>query len=164
MRRFCITIISLMILVFAASRASEATSVLYDWAFNVDGTIYEFTAGDSMPVGGTLNSEGLGTLTWSTSVSGSHNFIAFFDHEIQEATNTFFNEYGEAINTQATIQSWEIDEPGFRDPNPGDIYDHVLAGALDNINAVPQPTPDDVSWAMGWDFNLLSGENALISV
>jgi len=145
--------------VLGFSGASAVTINLYDWAFNVDGTTFEFVNGDTMPTTGTLTN-GLGTLTWSTSAPGSHTFIAFFDHEIDEAINTFFNEYGEAINTPA-IQSWEIDEPGYIF---GDIYGNVLAGALDNTNSVPNGSEDDVSWAMGWDFTLASGESALINL
>jgi hypothetical protein len=57
--------------------------------------------------------------------------------------------------------NWEIDEPGFVF---GDIYDNVQLGssALDNTNAVPSGSPDDVSAAFGWSFNLGAGESALI--
>ena len=47
----------------------------------------------------------------------------------------------------------------------GDIYDNVvLAGSLDNTNAVPESAPDDVSMAMGWDFTLAANETATISL
>ena len=92
---------------------------------------------------------------------GMHRFIGFFDHEIDEAINTYFNEYGEAIDTPDVKQSWEIDEPGYVF---GDIYQNVLAGSLDNTNSVPAPTPDDVSWAMGWDFTLDAGETATVTL
>lgn len=160
MKRLSIVCLSILFLAFGASGAM-ATSVLYDWAFNVDGTTYENWLGDSMPTTGSLDSEGLGILTWTTDVADSYNFIAFFDHEIDEATTTFFNEYGDTVNTPDTTQSWEIDEPGYVF---GDIYDNVLAGSLDNTNGVPQATPDDVSWAMGWNFNLSAGDTAMISL
>jgi hypothetical protein len=75
----------------------------------------------------------------------------FVDHEIDEAVNTFFNEYGEK---DAAIEgggwSWEIDEPGYVF---GDIYTHLTsfgpADPFDNTNAVPVATPDDVSMAIG---------------
>jgi len=107
---------------------------------------------------------GLGTLTWTGGVTGSNTFVAFFDHEIDEATNTFFNEYG-AVSPggPAAGQSWEIDEPGFRPVNPGDIYANVLGGTLDNSNGVPFGSPDDVSMALGWTFGLNAGETASIS-
>jgi hypothetical protein len=160
-KKFLIIGLTLLFVFSIRISKASATSFLYDWAFNVDGAIYEFMAGDSMPTTGALDGEGLGTLTWTTDVAGSHNFIAFFDHEIDEAINTFFNEYGEAIDTPTVTQSWEIDEPGYLF---GDIYDHVLAGSLDNTNAVPEATPDDVSWAIGWDFDLVAEESATITL
>lgn len=160
MKKIVVLFLSLLF-IFLGFSAASATALLDDWAFNVDGAIYKYWEGDSMPTSGTLNSEGLGTLTWSTSVAGSHSFIAFFDHEISQASTTWFNEYGDTVNTLGATQSWEIDEPGYVS---GDIYDNVLAGALDNTNAVPQATPDDVSWAMGWDFTLVADETAMISL
>jgi hypothetical protein len=114
-----------------------------------------------MPVAGALDGQGLGTLTWQTGALGSHTFIAFFDHEIDEAVNTWFNEYGDTMNALSAGQSWEIDEPGYVF---GDIYDNVLAGSLDNSNGVPLDIPDDVSWALGWDFTLTDGQIATIAL
>lgn len=142
---------------------------LFDWAFYVDGTAYEFTLGDSMPTtGGSLDANGLGSLSWTTSGAGGHTFLAFFDYEIDEATNTFFNEYGAATGSAAAGQSWEVDEPWY-----SDIYEHVTgwngtdySGAigLDKSNAVPAGSEDDVSFAMGWDFTLAAGETATITL
>lgn len=142
------------------SRVSAVMIDLFDWAFYVDGTTYEYFAGDTMPTTGTLI-DGLGTLTWSTSTAGSHNFIAFFDHEIDEPINTFFNEFGMESGAAAPGQSWEIDEPGYAF---GDIYYNVLAGALDNSNGVPPGWEDDVSMALGWYFSLNSGETGTITL
>ena len=160
MKKFTIGFLSILILALGTSGAM-ATALLDDWAFNVDGTTYENWLGDSMPTTGSLDGEGLGTLTWTTNLVGAHSFIGFFDHEISQATTTFFNEYGNTVNTPNATQSWEIDEPGYVF---GDIYDNVLAGALDNTNDVPQATPDDVSWAMGWGFTLDADETATISL
>ena len=160
MKKFSIVFLSILFLAFGASGAL-ATSLLDDWAFNVDGAIYEYWEGDSMPTSESLDGEGLGTLTWTTSLLGNHNFIAFFDHEIDQATTTYFNEYGDTVNTPNATQSWEIDEPGYVF---GDIYDNVLTGALDNTNSVPSGSEDDVSWAIGWDFTLAADETAIISL
>ena len=162
MKKLLIVFLSILFLAFGASGAL-ATSVLVDWAFNVDGTTYEDWLGDTMPTIGSLDSEGLGELTWTTDVVGDHKFIAFFDHEIDEATNTFYNEYGDTVNTPEATQSWEIDEPGWGGI-VGDIYDNVIAGALDNTNAVPSGSEDDVSWAMGWNFDLAAGYVATITL
>ncbi len=152
MKKFFMIVFALLFIGIAVSPASSAKIDLYDWAFYIDGAIYENFAGDPMPTAGTLDpSSDLGTLTWTTSVTGSHTFIAFFDFEIDEAINTFFNEYGSANKTPAPGQSWEIDEPGYIS---GDIYDNLLGGSLDNTNSVPPSMPDDVSMAMGWNFTL----------
>ena len=161
MKKFLILGLALMfVFCIGISRASAVIVDLYDWAFYVDGAKYENFAGDSMPTTGTLTN-GLGTLTWSTSLAGSHNFIAFFDHEIDEPINTFFNEYGIETGAAASGLSWEIDEPGYIF---GDIYDNVLAGTLDNTNGVPPGWEDDVSMALGWDFLLAAGETGTITL
>lgn len=146
-----------------------ATPVLLDWAFNVDGVTSENFYGETMPTDGSLNSDGLGTLTWSTSLAGSHNFISFFDFEIDENNAGFnysaINEYGQATGSADAGLSYEIDEPGWA--CIGDIYDNVLNGYLDNSNAINStdyPYGDDVSFALGWDFTLGQDESATITL
>jgi len=70
--------------------ANAATIDLYEWAYNQDGTIT-----DNAPF------SGLGTKSFTVSGAGTHNFIAYFDHEIDELVNTFFNEYGIVHGTAA---------------------------------------------------------------
>ncbi|EGB13749.1 protein of unknown function DUF1555 [Pseudodesulfovibrio mercurii] len=153
-RRFLWLVVLCFCLVTSEAFANPSIT-LYDWAFNIDGVIT--TSGD-MPVSGSLT-DGLGELSWSTSEAGSHTFIAFFDYEIDEPLNTFFNEYGAAVGVPAPGMMWEIDEPGFLF---GDIYTHVLAGALDNTNALPWGNDDDVSFALGWTFSLAENQIANI--
>ena len=159
----------LFFLAFGVSGVS-ATALLDDWAFNVDGATYQDGLGDTMPTTGALDSQGLGTLAWTTSVAGSHSFIAFFDHEISEVTTTWFNEYGDTANIPDVGQSWEIDEPGW---SFGNIYEHVIGWngtdysgtiGLDNTNSVPSTNPDDVSWAIGWNFVLAADETGTITL
>jgi hypothetical protein len=142
---------------------AKAALVLFDWGINSDSTIY--TPGDVLPgsvnTGGFDFSTGLGTITASFSASGSHYFSLFGDHEIDEAINTFFNEFGSATGAPAAGQSWEIDEPGFVF---GDIYNNFTAGSLDNANGVPAGTPDDVSMALAWDFILGADETGVITM
>ena len=90
-----------------------------------------------------------------------HSLLAFFDHEIDEATNTFFNESGLEHGAPSAGLSWEIDEPGYVF---GDIYANFLAGALDNTNGVPSGAPDDVSVALGWTFTLDLDEKAVFTI
>ncbi|MGA1875412.1 MAG: PEP-CTERM sorting domain-containing protein [bacterium] len=159
MKRFAIIAFTLLFVGIGITSAS-ATSSLWDWAFYIDGTTFECYLGDSMPATGVPVTfdivTGLGTLTWETNVAGMHSFIAFFDHDIEEDTNTFFNEYGVAIGDPAAGQSWEIDDPFF-----GNIYyNNVLTGSLDNSNEAS----GDVSLAMGWNFNVPPGQTATIEL
>ena len=142
--------------------ARAAVTDLYDWVVNIDGVVSERSLGDPMPLDDTAfdHTTNLGTLLSTVTGAGSHSVIVFFDYDIDKSINGFFNEYGATSGTPAAGQSWEIDEPGYVF---GDIYDNVLAGALDNTNSVPQSMPDDVSIALGWDFTLAAGQTALIS-
>ncbi|MCF6247090.1 MAG: PEP-CTERM sorting domain-containing protein [Desulfobacula sp.] len=147
------------------SLAQAAPITLYDWAFNVNGMTYEAALGDTLP--GNFNDDnfnwdsGIGTLfvTFSPSSAGDYKILGFFDHEIVEGTNTFFNEYAFTTTSPQTGQTWEADESGFL----GDIYYNLLDSQLDNTNGVPKGFPDDVAMAMGWDFHLASDEYAIIS-
>ncbi|MBS3804678.1 MAG: PEP-CTERM sorting domain-containing protein [Oleiphilaceae bacterium] len=153
--------------VFAFSLSSVSASVLQsnlnDWAFNIDGEVSEFFAGDLLPGSGDLDSEtGMGVLGFEFDSAGTHSLTAFLDFDFASNRNTFFNEYGATNNGEpASGQTWQIDEPGFVF---GSIYDNVLAGALNNANTVPESAPEDVSFALAWDFELLSGESALLSL
>ena len=152
-----------------SSLSVQAVPALYDVGFNLDGSVTVSSLGDPVPVEVDLSLldqiGGMGIITATISGAGAHSFDAFFDHEIDEAINTFFNEIGTSSGVAAAGQSWEIDEPGFVD---GDIFENFQSSALDNGvgTSVYGDTlfPDDVSMAMGWDFNLLAGETATISL
>ncbi len=159
MKKAKILFLYLIFFIFCTSGASAVQLELFDWAFNIDGTTYEYILGDSMPVSGTLT-DGLGTLTWQTSQAGSHSFLAFFDHQMDADFNMHFNEYGSVIGSPDAGQSWEIDEPGFVF---GNLYNNVLAGSLDNTNNI-SGFNEDVSMAMGWDFFLTPGQDAVIDL
>jgi hypothetical protein len=158
MKKTKILFLTLLILGFTISTAS-ADILLNDWGFNLNGTVY--TPGDSLP--GSINtaafdfSTGLGTITYTATASGA--FASFFDHEMTQADNTFFNEIGDVNDSPAAGQSWEIDEPGWLF---GDIWDNFVAGTLDNANGVA--SPEDVSMAMAWSFLLGADETANISL
>lgn len=136
--------------------AAAASFSLFEWALAINSDVTsapvtDFSAFDT--------ATGIGTIAMTFSAAGSYNVRGFFDHEIDEATNTFFNEYGAARGTLASGASWEIDEPGYVF---GDIYDNVAAGTLDNSNGVPDTAPDDVSMALGWNFTLLDAKVASV--
>jgi len=119
-----------------------------------------------------LDAESFGTLSWLISNgTGSTledvSFFAFLDAEVLEPGNSFFNESGALVDVSGTgpgdtaADTWEIDEPGFLF---GDIFTNLLAGSLDQTNAVPQGLEDDVSLALGFRLgDVLSGERILAS-
>ncbi len=144
--------------------ASFASSVLNGWAINLDGVVYEAWLSDTMPMSGDLDENGLGALTWSTDVPGPHHIIAFFDYEIDQAENTFFNSRGHSVNPLPPELTWEIDEPGFVF---GDIYASITSTPLkplDNMTAMGLGSEDDVAMAVGFDFTLKTGETAGITL
>ncbi len=175
-----------------SSLSVQATPVLYDYGFNIDNTDYIYPLdGDSdsrLDLSSFDDSFGLGTITTTITGTGSHTFDAFFDHEIDESINSFFNETGFATGTIQDDadgeQSWEIDEPGFGTQDGlgsgasgtngteyiGDISSNFGFSTLNNdifhddIDDQNLITPDDVSLAMGWDFELDIGEEAIITL
>lgn len=167
-RIFISTMFFILMMGVIVSGAKAATIDLFDWAFNVNGTVYPSSGGPgSLPV--TFNDSsfnwttGLGTLSVSGFGAGSNTFYSFFDHEIDQTTNGFTDEYGAANGAPSAGQSWEIDEPGF---SFGDIYTNVTTGigSLDNSNAVPSGSPEDVSMALGWAFLLGAGDTAVVNL
>ena len=151
------------VMVWLLAAPVAAGPILFEFGFNINGTVY--TPSDVLPA--SLNTAGfdfntgLGTLTFTTpSGPDAFHFLAVLDIEIDEESNTFFNEYGDALGTPVAGQSWEIDEPGYVF---GDIYANFLANALDNTNGVPSGTPDDVSMALGWNVVLGANEFATLT-
>ena len=89
-------------------------------------------------------------------------FLSFFDAEIDESRNTFFNEYAETAGALAAGQGYEIDEPGFAF---GDIIANARAASLDGTNAVPIGAPEDVSMALSFVIGLLNpGQTARFEI
>jgi len=160
MKKCIVLFVAVFLVGFGVTRASAAEISLYDYAFNIDGVV----TSQSCPAGVNCSAfdavTGLGTISFTISGPGTHSSLLFVDHEIDELVNTFFNEYGAAPVSPLAGQSWEIDEPGYAF---GNIYNNFHAGALDNSNGVPLSAPDDVSMALGWNFNLAAGETATIS-
>lgn len=144
----------------ASAQAPAAEVSLAEFAFNIDGSVTNGSAPGGVSLGGFNTMTGLGIVTIQLSGAGSRHVGMFADHEIDEVTNTFYNEYGAASGSPAAGQSWEIDEPGW---TYGNIYDNFKAGVLDGTNGVPSSAPDDVSMAMAWAFTLDAGQTATIS-
>ena len=151
-----------------------ATIDLVEYGINVDGSTSFPKLGDILPANVDSSSfdetTGLGTLSIEISDPGSHFVSGFFDHEIDEAVNTFFNEIGSTVGSPALGESWEIDEPGFVD---GDIFINFSDSNNTNGSSLDlgigtsvfggTPFPDDVSMAIGWEFSLSPGETGIVS-
>jgi hypothetical protein len=149
---------------FGFQSASAAVISLFEYAFNIDGVITVDSAPAGANIAGFDTTTGLGSITVTLSGAGSRYVGLFVDHEIDQASNTFFNEVGFAFGTPAAGQTWEIDEPGYLD---GDIFENFQDGTLDNAigESVYGNTafPDDVSMALAWSFNLTADQTAVIS-
>lgn len=152
-----------------SSLSVQAIPSVFDYGFNIDGAVSVPTLGDPVPGEVDLTAfddiSGLGEITVTMTGAGALTFDAFFDYDIDADINTFFNETGTATGVAAAGQSWEIDEPGFVD---GDIFMNFEDSLLDNGigTSIFGDTlfPEDVSMAMGWDFNLALGETAIITL
>jgi hypothetical protein len=158
---FSQAIVLVLLVCFSTANLSANPITLNDWAFNIDGHVHEYLLGDSLPAHSQLDASGLGQIDFEFSSPGNHALTAFFDFEFDRRSNTYFNEFGLAVGTPVSGQSWEIDEPGFVF---GDIYDNVLFGSLANDNAISQGSEEDVSFALGWDFDLIAGETGYLSL
>ena len=154
-----ILLLSVMFLAFGVSSA-WAVPVLYDYALNID----EFSV-----VENNLNGDsGLGTISITVGGAGDHSVNAFFNHDVYPY---YYNDYGTAYGTLAanedtTVdcvyhQSWEIDGAWY-----GNISSNAQNGTLDNTNAITSSTGGffDFAWAMGWDFTLAEGTEAIITM
>lgn len=160
MRRLGVTACIAAMCALAASRASAAP-ILWEAAFNHDGAIFGLGAAPlNWNFAGFDAVTGLGTITAQITGAGDHSVLAFLDIELSEEVNTFFNEFGDVFGAAPAGLSWEIDEPGWVF---GDIYTNFVAGSLDNANALPAASPDDVSVALGWAFSLAADDVATLT-
>ena len=136
---------------FAAAPAHAAVINLFESGVNVDG--------DTTPAGVVTahDGSGHGSVTVTVTGAGPHFVLGFFDYDIDEAINTFFNELGSSVGAPAVGQSFEVDEPGFLF---GDIFDNFENNTLDgNVLA----GPEDISMAMGWSFLLADAQSAIVT-
>nr|WP_319494740.1 PEP-CTERM sorting domain-containing protein [uncultured Desulfobacter sp.] len=164
MKKLILTfVVFLTALVFAQTGSTAAIINLEDYAFNINGTVS--TKIDPTPANVNLDdfntATGLGTVSITVTGTGNHYVGGFFDHEMVEDGNTYFNEIGSISGTATDGQTWEIDEPGYGGII-GDIYDNFSASLLDTTNSVPDTVIDDVSMAMAWDFTLDVDDEAVI--
>jgi hypothetical protein len=144
--------------------AHAATIDLAEWAVNIDGTVTDVLPPPAFPGGVNVaafdQTTGLGTVTVTLSGFGAHYVGLFVDHEIDQTSNGFSNEFGSTSGAAPAGLSWEIDEPGWVF---GDIFINLTASSLDNSNAVAAGSPDDVSMALAQGFILNAGDTAFVS-
>jgi len=134
--------------------AAHATIYFNEWTYYIDGAVSDSYNFDPAPVNGSLDSSGLGSLTYTFTGTGAHNFIGFYDFDIG---NDYANEFGTNVGSLATGQSWEVGDPWY-----GNIYYDATGGSLTNANE--NSGAGDISFALGWDFTLNAGETATITM
>lgn len=111
------------------------------------------------------------TYSFTNSTASTFSDLRFFvllDADIDEQANTFFNEFGTVQGAvghgagDAAPDQWQIDEPGFQ---TGTLLRNIFLGSLNNSNAIPQITPDDVALSLGFSLgSLKSGQATSVQV
>ncbi|MBN1761391.1 MAG: PEP-CTERM sorting domain-containing protein [Chitinispirillaceae bacterium] len=147
-----------------AAAAVSATPILNEFALNINGVVnvYDYSSYDDDPVSGIDLEDydfvtGLGTIsvTLTATETGSY-FIGMFSDLDFDAEN-YWDETGVAGDPVQGL-TWEIDEP---ENVFGDIFTNLSTGTLDNTNALT--APEDVSVALGWNLDLLAGQEATVT-
>ncbi len=155
------------------------------WGLNTDGEAFSSSFGDttadlSSATEAAYNitnfdfSTGLGEIKVEVNSIGFHSVTSFFDHDIDINANGFLNETGSSSGTPDAGQSWEIDEPSFVSGDifynwydsgfltPGSLLDNSIGTSVWDSESL-DPLGDNVSMAMGWDFELFADETATVS-
>ena len=170
MKRTIITLIAGMMLCLGAT-ASQATTVLNEFAFNINSTIYDNVyyngsvaqpSSTNSPMFATPSfntATGIGSITLDYSVAGTYNIGAFFDHAILDNSNSFASDFGTVSGSAPAGASWQI-----ADPWGPSIYSNFATNTLDNTNAqlfvVNELNTNDVSLALARNFTLGSYQKA----
>lgn len=167
-------LVALFTLAAALAQAGPITIAELGGFLHAGGSLQTQLTNTSPEYFSTLDGDNLGSFGWSfTNTTGSTLtdllFFVFLDADIDRVTGSYFDEYGLFVNLDLppgspagaiAATSWEIDEPGFVF---GDIYNNLLAGVLDNTNAIPSGNEDDVSLALGFALgDLASGQTATL--
>ncbi len=107
--------------------------------------------------------------TFTNTSSGVFSNLYFFvllDPEIDEQTNTFFNEYGGTNGAPGLHgydpSQWQIDEPGFLN---GTLLKNIFVGSLNGSNSIPLGASNDVAMSLGFTLgNLNPGAGSTVLV
>lgn len=169
------------LLVTAAGNAQAGRIDPFESCVNVNGAIVNVAAGcagsatpanvtDGIETDTGSASEGLGNVAITLSEVGDFFVGLFVNWEIDQDTNTFFNEGFGSGGDIADGQSFEVDEPGFGGGGYfGDIFLNFADGAFDGtfmhdfISGQSGNAPEDISLGLGWDFSLAAGETAVVN-
>ncbi len=93
----------------------------------------------------------------SSTVFSNLYFFVLLDPEIDEQTNTFFNEYGVISGMPGLhgfdANQWQIDEPDFQ---TGTLLKNIFLGALNGSNSVPPSAVNDVAMSLGFSLENLN--------
>jgi hypothetical protein len=168
MRKLLVLLVALLAIGGPASSGQAAIIELLEWGSNIDGVFthdnYTTGAGGTFipapapgapwNVAGFDMATGLGTMFVTINTPGSHYVGLYLDQDIDSAINTFWNEFGSAINGLVPNQSGQIGDPF----GSGDIYANISAGTLDNLNW-SCCAAGDVSMALAWDFTVAAGDS-----
>lgn len=150
------------------------TVTLFDWGFNINGSSmvamdgYNPSQIPGIDISGFDQLTGLGNISITYKPDREDNFFvaSFFDLEIDESLNTFFNEQGSISGDIPSGLTWEID-----DPYNNDIYSNLvnysLGSGFDNMIFNEDPKDpnfslinNDVSVGFGWNFFLNTSDYA----
>ncbi len=162
MKKYFFAVIILAL--FVAPYASANSVMLSIWAFNVNGTHYYSEAG-SPPLPANFDTSafdfttGYGQVIITFSSPGSYNVASFFDIEAGLPINDDLGQTS-PVGPPAGL-TWEIGNPygnvsgSIADDFWGVFPDYLAA--LTNTNLVGGGEHDDISMALGLQFNLASG-------
>lgn len=167
------------VLLLAAGALQAGPIGMYESCVNINGDIYDVAVGcvdldaaipgttfgpapgnvaDNIETDTNLASGGLGSVLVTLSGIGDFFVSLYLDWEIDEETNTFFNEVADSGGALGTGQSFEADEPFLF----GDIFFNFLDGFLDD-SVLDEPGGEDIAMALGWDFSLAAGQTAIVT-
>jgi len=179
MKNVKMLLFGLIIGLFLAPAAWALPTVdLQEWAFKLNGTIYDsfINAPTDLPVSFDISDfdfpTGLGTVKAAFTAPGTYDLASFFDHEMNQFVNGFMDEFGAQVGTRPTGLSFQMETPNDVYYNWFEPFDstHPLQNAVefgpaqDGTGLPPGvQTPNDQSMALGWNFTLAAGEIGLVT-
>jgi hypothetical protein len=147
-----------------APPALADTIQLYNWGFNVDGTLID-KANTPGPLPPSVNgvgfnfATGLGTLTVTAAGAGMHSIDIFFDHDMNPPQ--FAADHSAAVGAPAAGESWEIGTGA--KGGETQLFLAFTANNYDDVNH--SPGPDDVAMGLAFTFtNTPAGPLGIVTV